>query len=135
MPYVKNKKQHFIGYKLKRAKFGFLFALIVATKLKTSQTTAMVALGKAIGTDHLISHSTIVLFEQSSRKKIMPKRTSINDIKGIEHLNELERIVKDKRNEKRADVKKERRNRHYVKLLINHQLRRNKEENSFENES
>ena len=54
MPYVKNKKQHFIGYKLKRAKFGFLFALIVATKLKTSQTTATVALGKAIGIENFI---------------------------------------------------------------------------------
>jgi hypothetical protein len=54
VPYVKNKKQHFIGYKLKRAKFGFLFALIVATKLKTSQTTATVALGKAIGIENFI---------------------------------------------------------------------------------
>jgi hypothetical protein len=52
----------------------------------------------------------------------MPKRTSINDVKELEHLNDLERIVKDKRNDKRADAKKERRNRHYVKVLIKHQL-------------
>jgi hypothetical protein len=31
-----------------------LFALIVATKLKTSQTTATVALGKAIGIENFI---------------------------------------------------------------------------------
>jgi hypothetical protein len=53
----------------------------------------------------------------------MPKRTSINDVKQIEDLNDLDRIVKDKRNGKRADAKKERRNRHYVKLLIKHQLK------------
>ena len=40
----------------------------------------------------------------------------------MEQLNDLDRIVKDKRNEKRADAKKERRNRHYVKVLIKHQL-------------
>lgn len=53
----------------------------------------------------------------------MPKRTSISDVKEMEHLNELERIVKDKRNDKRADAKRERRNRHYVKVLIKHQLK------------
>ena len=53
----------------------------------------------------------------------MPKRTSINDVKGIEDLNDLERIVKDKRNDKRSDAKKERRNRHYVKVLIKQQLK------------
>ncbi len=53
----------------------------------------------------------------------MPKRTSINDVKELAHLNELDRIVKDKRNEKRSDAKKERRNRHYVKVLIKHQLK------------
>ena len=53
----------------------------------------------------------------------MPKRTSINDVKEIEDLNDLERIVKDKRNDKRSDAKKERRNRHYVKVLIKQQLR------------
>lgn len=53
----------------------------------------------------------------------MPKRTSVNQVKEIEQLNDLDRIVKDKRNDKRADAKKGRRNRHYVKLLIKHQLR------------
>ena len=52
----------------------------------------------------------------------MPKRTSINDVNRMEDLNELDRLVKDKRNEKRADAKKNRRNRHYVNLLIRHQL-------------
>ena len=52
----------------------------------------------------------------------MPRRTSINYVQELEQLNDLERIVKDKRNEKRADSKKERRNRHYVKLLIKQQL-------------
>ncbi len=53
----------------------------------------------------------------------MPKRTSVNHVKKIDDLNELERIVQDKRNDKRADAKKERRNRHYVKVLIKHQLK------------
>jgi hypothetical protein len=53
----------------------------------------------------------------------MPKRTSVNDVKKIEDLNDLERIVKDKRNSKRSDAKKERRNRHYVKVLIKQQLK------------
>lgn len=58
----------------------------------------------------------------------MPKRTSISDIKQIEDLNDLDRIVQDKRNDKRADAKKERRNRHYVKLLIKHQLKQGKDD-------
>jgi hypothetical protein len=53
----------------------------------------------------------------------MPKRTSVNDVKEMEQLNDLDHIVKDKRNEKRADDKKERRNRHYVRMLINQQVR------------
>ncbi|MGY6523757.1 MAG: hypothetical protein ACXIUD_18650 [Mongoliitalea sp.] len=53
----------------------------------------------------------------------MPKRTSINDIQELQDLNDLDRIVQDKRNHKRADAKKERRNRHYVKLLIKQQLK------------
>jgi hypothetical protein len=52
----------------------------------------------------------------------MPRRTSVNDVKELDQLNELHRLVKDKRNNKRADAKKERRNRHYVKLLIKHQV-------------
>lgn len=62
----------------------------------------------------------------------MPKRTSVNDVKELEHLNDLDRIVQDKRNEKRADAKKERRNRHYVKVLIKHQLNRNTDEMQHE---
>lgn len=52
----------------------------------------------------------------------MPKRTSPNQIETFTDLNDLERIVVDKRNEKRADAKKGRRNRHYTKLLIKQQL-------------
>jgi hypothetical protein len=50
----------------------------------------------------------------------MAKRTSVNDIKEIDDLNELDKIVQDKH--KRASEKKERRNRHYVKLLIKQQI-------------
>jgi hypothetical protein len=53
----------------------------------------------------------------------MPKRTSFNDVKVLEDLNNLDRIVKDKRNNKRADAKRGRRDRHYVKVLIKHQLK------------
>lgn len=52
----------------------------------------------------------------------MSKRTSVNDVKEIEQLDELDDIVKDKRNNKRANAKKIRRNRHYVNLLIKYQL-------------
>ena len=52
----------------------------------------------------------------------MPRRTSVNDVNETDQLNELDRLVKDKRNNKRADAKKGRRNRHYVKVLIKHQL-------------
>lgn len=52
----------------------------------------------------------------------MPKRTSINDVESIADLNDLKLIVKDKRVDKRASAKKERRNRHYVKVLIKSQL-------------
>lgn len=54
---------------------------------------------------------------------LMPKRTSVNDVKKIDDLNDLSQIVVDKRNEKRVDAKKERRNRHYVKLLIKQQIK------------
>ena len=52
----------------------------------------------------------------------MPRRTSINDVQQIDDLNDLDRIVIDKRNDKRADSKKNRRNRHYIKVLIKSQL-------------
>jgi len=52
----------------------------------------------------------------------MPKRTSPKDIEEINDLNNLDKIVVDKRKGKRADAKKERRNRHYTKLLIKQQV-------------
>ena len=52
----------------------------------------------------------------------MPRRTSINDVQKLDDLNDLDRIVIDKRNDKRADAKKNRRNRHYVKVLIKSQM-------------
>jgi hypothetical protein len=58
----------------------------------------------------------------------MPKRTSINDVKHLDELNDLDKIVLDKRNDKRVDAKKERRNRHYVKVLIKNQLKQNFED-------
>ena len=48
----------------------------------------------------------------------MPKRNAPNDIKSLDDLNNLERIVVDKRNAKRKDAKKNRRDRHYNKLFI-----------------
>jgi hypothetical protein len=48
----------------------------------------------------------------------VPKRNSPNDIKDLEDLNRLDDFVKDKRNTKRADAKKNRRNRHYGKQFI-----------------
>ena len=48
----------------------------------------------------------------------MPKRSSPRDLKSADDLNHLEDIVKDKRNNKRADAKKNRRNRHYEKQFI-----------------
>lgn len=58
----------------------------------------------------------------------VPKRTSINDVQSLTDLNDLKLIVKDKRVDKRADAKKERRNRHYVKVLIKSQLRSDSKE-------
>jgi hypothetical protein len=53
----------------------------------------------------------------------MPKRTSPNQIQEPEDLNHLDDLVVDKRKGKRAHAKKERRDRHYKKLLIRQQLR------------
>ena len=55
----------------------------------------------------------------------MSKRTSMNDVRALSDLNDLKLIVKDKRKAKRTDAKKERRNRHYVKVLIKSQLNNN----------
>lgn len=56
----------------------------------------------------------------------MPRRTSVNDIEEIDDLNDLDSIVIDKRNHKRMDSKRNRRNRHYTKLLIKHQVKENR---------
>ena len=48
----------------------------------------------------------------------MPKRNSLNDIKHLDDLNDLQNIVVDKRNDKRKMEKRNRRNRHYNKLFI-----------------
>jgi hypothetical protein len=50
----------------------------------------------------------------------MPRRTSVADATRIEKATDLSDIVQDKRNHKRADAKRNRRNRHYVKLLLKH---------------
>ncbi|NBO61935.1 MAG: hypothetical protein EBU82_13395 [Flavobacteriia bacterium] len=50
----------------------------------------------------------------------MPKRTSINDVRELSDLNDLNLIVTDKRVAKRANAKKERRNRHYAKAQRPH---------------
>jgi hypothetical protein len=48
----------------------------------------------------------------------MAKRNSPKDLKSMDDLNHLENIIIDKRNGKRADSKKNRRNRHYEKQFI-----------------
>ena len=54
----------------------------------------------------------------------MPKRNSPTDITHIDDLNRLNEIVIDKRNAKRADAKKNRRNRHYQKQFIKNALKK-----------
>ena len=49
----------------------------------------------------------------------------MNDVLELSDLDDLKLIVKDKRKAKRTDAKKERRNRHYVKVLIKSQLNNN----------
>ncbi len=49
----------------------------------------------------------------------MAKRTQISDFQKIQKADDLERIVKDKREHKRANKKKRsQRNRHYEKALL-----------------
>jgi hypothetical protein len=49
----------------------------------------------------------------------MAKRTQISDFQKIQQADDLERIVKDKREHKRANKKKRsQRNRHYEKALL-----------------
>ncbi len=52
----------------------------------------------------------------------MPKRTSPAQFQTWQSATELTAGVVDKRNHKRADAKRNRRNRHYVKLVIKERL-------------
>lgn len=70
----------------------------------------------------ILNKSSSLLLENRKMNK-MPRRTSVNDVKDLDDLNELEYLVKDKRVDKRAESKKIRRNRHYSKVLIKSQLK------------
>ena len=48
----------------------------------------------------------------------MPKRTHVDKVSHIENTEDLNNSVIDKRKEKRAKAKKNRRNRHYVKVIL-----------------
>lgn len=48
----------------------------------------------------------------------MTKRTSPKSIESFDDLGQLQELVVDKRLSKRSEAKKNRRNRHYEKLLI-----------------
>ncbi len=50
------------------------------------------------------------------------KRNTPSSIQQVDDLNNLGEIIKDKRNAKRADAKKQRRNRHYEKQFIRNAL-------------
>lgn len=54
----------------------------------------------------------------------MAKRNSPKDIASLDDLNRLNEIVVDKRTAKRADAKKNRRNRHYQKQFIKNALKK-----------
>ncbi|MBC8112203.1 MAG: hypothetical protein H7Y04_14195 [Verrucomicrobia bacterium] len=56
------------------------------------------------------------------------KRTSPKQFQSWQTADELSSGVQDKRNHKRASAKKNRRNRHYVKLVINQRIRFGTEE-------
>jgi len=53
---------------------------------------------------------------------VMVKRNSPNDIQSLDDLSRLGEIVVDKRNGKRADAKRNRRNRHYERQFIRNSL-------------
>ncbi len=53
----------------------------------------------------------------------MPKRNSLNDIKEVDDLNRLDKIIYDKRNAKRSNEKKTRRDRHYEKQFIKNTIK------------
>ncbi len=73
--------------------------LTVARQARAKPIIGMVALGRVRGTK-------------------MTKRNSPNDIKNLDDLQDLEKIVVDKRNDKRKTEKRNRRDRHYNKLFI-----------------
>ena len=52
----------------------------------------------------------------------MPRRTNPGEFQSWQSASELTAGVVDKRNHKRADAKRNRRNRHYVKLVIRERL-------------
>lgn len=52
----------------------------------------------------------------------MPRRTNPHEFQSWQSAAELTSGVVDKRNHKRADAKRNRRNRHYVKLVIRERL-------------
>ena len=52
----------------------------------------------------------------------MTRRNSPRDIQALDDLTSLDRIVTDKRLQKRASAKKSRRNRHYEKQFIRNAL-------------
>ncbi|HEY7804022.1 MAG TPA: hypothetical protein VIC30_06265 [Orrella sp.] len=52
----------------------------------------------------------------------MTRRNSPRDIQELDDLSSLDRIVTDKRLQKRASAKKSRRNRHYEKQFIRNAL-------------
>lgn len=53
----------------------------------------------------------------------MAKRNSPNEIKEMDDLNQLDKIIIDKRNSKRANEKKSRRDRHYEKQFIKNTIK------------
>lgn len=65
----------------------------------------------------------------------MPKRNSPKEIESLDDLNDLPKIVVDKRNEKRKPEKRNRRDRHYhklfIKLALKDQSAKGTEENFF----
>jgi len=48
----------------------------------------------------------------------MPKRTQVNQTKSIEKVSDFEDLVVDKHFGKRAKTRKNRRNRHYITIML-----------------
>lgn len=60
----------------------------------------------------------------------MPKRTQVNQTQQIQKASDFEEWVVDKRFEKRAKTRKNRRNRHYIKTMLRN-IKEDFEDNSF----